>query len=88
MRDAGLIVPRFERLRLDAADALLDEAERRSNYDGMRERLQRGDNREAAHRPGDDDYNMGTPRAEPGSEDDDEGGSVGPSPPEDTPHAP
>jgi coenzyme F420 hydrogenase subunit beta len=47
MHDAGMIVPHFERLRLDAADALLDDAERRSNYDGMRARLERGDHRSA-----------------------------------------
>jgi coenzyme F420 hydrogenase subunit beta len=44
--DAGLAVPTFERLRLDEADALLDDAERQRNYDGMLERLARGDNRE------------------------------------------
>jgi coenzyme F420 hydrogenase subunit beta len=49
LRDAGMIVPHFERLRLDAADAMLDDAERQSNYEGMRERLQRGDHREAVH---------------------------------------
>jgi coenzyme F420 hydrogenase subunit beta len=46
-RDAGMIMPRFERLRLEAADALLDAAERHHNYEGMRERLARGDHREA-----------------------------------------
>jgi coenzyme F420 hydrogenase subunit beta len=45
MRDAGMIVPTFEQLRLDAADALLEETERHSNYDGMRARLERGDHR-------------------------------------------
>jgi coenzyme F420 hydrogenase subunit beta len=49
MRDAGTIVPHFERLRLDTADAMIDEAARRDNYEGMRERLQRGDHREAFH---------------------------------------
>jgi coenzyme F420 hydrogenase subunit beta len=44
--DAGLTVPTFERLRLDEADALLDDAERQRNYDGMRDRLARGDHRE------------------------------------------
>jgi coenzyme F420 hydrogenase subunit beta len=44
--DAGLIVPRFENLRLEAADALLDDEERRSNYEGMRKRLQLGDRHE------------------------------------------
>jgi coenzyme F420 hydrogenase subunit beta len=47
-RDAGMIVPRFESLRLEAADALLDETQRHDNYEGMRERLARGDHREAA----------------------------------------
>jgi coenzyme F420 hydrogenase subunit beta len=47
VRDAGLIVPNFEQLRLDVADALLDDAERRSNYEGMRARLDRGDHRGA-----------------------------------------
>jgi coenzyme F420 hydrogenase subunit beta len=49
LRDAGMMVPRFEGLRLDVADAMLDDTERRNNYDGMRERLQRGDHREAIH---------------------------------------
>jgi coenzyme F420 hydrogenase subunit beta len=49
MREAGMIVPRYERLRLDAADAMLDEDARRENYEGMRDRLQRGDHREAFH---------------------------------------
>jgi coenzyme F420 hydrogenase subunit beta len=47
MRDAGMIVPRFEQLRLDDADAMLNDAERRSNYDGMRVRLERNDHRDA-----------------------------------------
>jgi coenzyme F420 hydrogenase subunit beta len=46
LHDAGMIVPRFEHLRLDAADAMLDDAERQQNYDGMRARLARGDHRE------------------------------------------
>ena len=46
LRDAGVLVPRFEHLRLDAADALLDEAERHANYQGMSDRLRRGDHRE------------------------------------------
>jgi len=46
LHDAGLLVPRFERLRLDTADAMLDEAARHDNYQGMRERLRRGDQRE------------------------------------------
>jgi coenzyme F420 hydrogenase subunit beta len=55
LRDAGMLVPRYEQLRLDVADAMLDESERRANYDGMRARLERGDHRELAvldgHRP-------------------------------------
>jgi coenzyme F420 hydrogenase subunit beta len=46
LADAGVIVPRFEDLRLDLADALLDEAERSANYAGMRARLAAGDHRE------------------------------------------
>jgi coenzyme F420 hydrogenase subunit beta len=46
MHDAGMIVPNFERLRVDDADALLDEAQRQTEYAGMRERLERGDHRE------------------------------------------
>ena len=49
LRDAGMVVPTFERLRLDAADGLLDDAERRTNYEGMRARLERGDHREATY---------------------------------------
>ncbi|HTY50776.1 MAG TPA: Coenzyme F420 hydrogenase/dehydrogenase, beta subunit C-terminal domain [Steroidobacteraceae bacterium] len=57
MRDAGLIVPRFEDLRLHEAAAAADETTRRTNYQGMRDRLQRGDNLESlpvvtADRPG------------------------------------
>ena len=88
MRDAGLIAPRFEGLRLQEADALLNDTERLSNYEGMRERLERGDNRETFHAHGSNQYNMGTPRAQPRAEAEDEGGSVGPSSPEDIPHAP
>jgi coenzyme F420 hydrogenase subunit beta len=47
MRDAGLIVPVFDNLRLREAAAMSDEATRRSNYEGMRDRLQRGDNVES-----------------------------------------
>lgn len=47
MRDAGLIVPRFDDLRLREAAAMSDEATRRSNYEGMRDRLLRGDNLES-----------------------------------------
>ena len=49
MRDAGMIVPHFEHLRLALADAMLDNAARQDNYEGMRERLERGDHREAFH---------------------------------------
>jgi len=44
MRDAGLIEPRFVNLRLKEAAAMLDEAARVANYEGMKDRLQRGDN--------------------------------------------
>ena len=43
LHDAGVPVPRFEGLRLDAADALLDDTARHAHYEGMRERLRRGD---------------------------------------------
>jgi len=46
LHDTGMIVPRFEHLRLDAADVMLGDAERQQNYDGMRARLARGDHRE------------------------------------------
>jgi hypothetical protein len=49
LSDAGLMVPHFERLRLDAADAMLDDTERQANYEGMRARLERGAHREAFH---------------------------------------
>jgi coenzyme F420 hydrogenase subunit beta len=49
LSDAGLMVPHFERLRLDAADAMLDDTERQANYEGMRTRLERGTRREAFH---------------------------------------
>jgi coenzyme F420 hydrogenase subunit beta len=49
LHDAGMIVPHFKRLRLDAADAMLDDTERQANYEGMRARLERGDHREAFH---------------------------------------
>jgi coenzyme F420 hydrogenase subunit beta len=52
IEDAGMIVPAFERLRLDEADAMLGEAERQANYDGMRARLERGDHRERDELPG------------------------------------
>ncbi len=41
MREAGLPVPAYPDLRLDAAAATATEEYRRSNYDGMRERLAR-----------------------------------------------
>jgi coenzyme F420 hydrogenase subunit beta len=47
LHDAGMIVPTFERLRLDVADAMLDDPERHGNYEGMRARLERGEHREA-----------------------------------------
>ena len=46
LRDAGMIAPAFEHLRVDEADALLDESQRQKEYAGMRERLARGDHRE------------------------------------------
>jgi len=46
MRDAGLIVPSFVDLRLGEASESSDPATRRANYDGMLDRLRRGDNRE------------------------------------------
>ena len=52
MEHFGLTVPVFERLRLDAADAMLGEAERQANYDGMQARLARGDHRERETRIG------------------------------------
>ncbi len=47
MRDAGITPPAAHGLRLDEAAAMLSEGERRQNYDGMRERLAQGDNRES-----------------------------------------
>ena len=47
MSDAGLIAPRFQNLRLNEAAAMTDDDTRRSNHNGMRERLARGENREA-----------------------------------------
>jgi hypothetical protein len=41
-----VIVPHFEHLRLELADALQSDAERNANYTGMRARLQAGDHRE------------------------------------------
>jgi coenzyme F420 hydrogenase subunit beta len=44
MRDAGLIVPSFVDLRLQEASESSDPATRRANYEGMLDRLRRGDN--------------------------------------------
>jgi len=56
MRDAGVPTPSFQRLRLDAAAATSTEEDRRANYVGMRDRLERSDNREpAAQEPADAD---------------------------------
>ncbi len=44
MGDSGVIVPEFTALRLDEAAAMMSEADRQANYDGMRDRLARGDN--------------------------------------------
>ena len=46
MREAGVTVPRFERLRLDVADAMQGPAGREENYQGMKRRLESGDHRE------------------------------------------
>jgi Coenzyme F420-reducing hydrogenase, beta subunit len=46
MREAGALVPSFQQLRLEAAAATSTEENRRANYEGMRHRLERGDNRE------------------------------------------
>jgi coenzyme F420 hydrogenase subunit beta len=51
MSDQGVPVPTFLDLRLDQAAALSDEATRQANYEGMRERLQRGDNLEPLPSP-------------------------------------
>ena len=48
MRAAGVLVPSFRQLRLDAAAATSSEENRLANYRGMRDRLERGDNREPA----------------------------------------
>ncbi len=47
MRDAGLIEPDFRDLRLEDAAAMLTPEERQANYDGTKDRLERGDNIEA-----------------------------------------
>ncbi len=44
MGDSGVLVPDYTDLRLDQAAAMMTPAERQANYDGMRERLARGDN--------------------------------------------
>jgi coenzyme F420 hydrogenase subunit beta len=46
MRDEGVPVPTFVHLRLEEAAAMTDAATRQANYEGMRERLRRGDNHE------------------------------------------
>jgi coenzyme F420 hydrogenase subunit beta len=48
MRDAGALIPSFSRLRLDEAAGTTDADTLRANYDGMRTRLDAGDNREPA----------------------------------------
>jgi coenzyme F420 hydrogenase subunit beta len=48
MADEGVVVPEFRHLRLDEAAAMITEAERRSNYVGMVDRLRAGDNVEHA----------------------------------------
>jgi coenzyme F420 hydrogenase subunit beta len=44
MGDEGFVMPRFGALRLDQAAAMLTEAERQDNYDGMVARIRKGDN--------------------------------------------
>jgi coenzyme F420 hydrogenase subunit beta len=51
MRDAGALAPSYAGLRLEAAAATTDAAARQANYAGMRDRLERGDNREPAAAP-------------------------------------
>ena len=46
MRDAGALVPVFENLRLDQAEAMISLEKREAEYLGTRERLARGDNLE------------------------------------------
>jgi coenzyme F420 hydrogenase subunit beta len=46
MRDAGALLPSFEDLRLEQAEAMIKPAKRRAEYLGTRERLDRGDNLE------------------------------------------
>src|SRR5262249_24185829 len=52
MRDAGAMIPSFTQLRLEAAAATTDAEAQRVNYAGMRERLERGANREPSAAPG------------------------------------
>jgi len=51
MRDAGVLMPSFTRLRLEAAAATGDPVTGDDGYAGMRERLGRGDNREPPVQP-------------------------------------
>jgi len=44
MRDAGVLVPDFQHLRLPEVAAMISEEERQANYAGTRDRLARGDN--------------------------------------------
>jgi coenzyme F420 hydrogenase subunit beta len=44
MRDEGVPVPHFTKLRLEQAAQMIDQATREANYQGMRDRLRRGDN--------------------------------------------
>ena len=46
MRDAGFPTPCYTALRLEEMADMISEAERQTNYVGMRARLDRGDNRE------------------------------------------
>ena len=46
LRDSGFPTPTFANLRLEQAAGMITEDERRANYDGMRERIGRGDNLE------------------------------------------
>ena len=47
MGDAGFAVPEFRDLRLDQAAAMLSESDRQDNYDGMADRIRKGDNVES-----------------------------------------
>lgn len=46
MRDAGITPPVATGLRLEQAAAMISETERQQNYEGMRQRLEQGDNQE------------------------------------------